>query len=49
MVYALVNTVCEMKGVKKAALFVQGAQPESLAGSLFLPGDFLPNPDLVSP
>ncbi|MCR4886764.1 MAG: GerMN domain-containing protein [Clostridiales bacterium] len=49
MIYALVNTLCELQGVKKAAFFVQGEQPDSLAGHIYLPGDFLPNPDLVTP
>ena len=47
MIYAVVNTLCELEEVRKAAFFVQGVQPESLAGALFLPGDFLPNADLV--
>lgn len=47
LVYALVNTLCELQGVKKAALFVQGAQPDTLAGAVFLPGDFLPNYNLI--
>lgn len=47
MVYALVNTMCHLPGVKKVALFIQGDQPDTLAGSLYLPGDFLPNDDLV--
>ena len=49
MIYALVNTLCELQGVRKAAFFVQGAQPDTLAGGIYLPGDFLPNADLVSP
>ena len=48
MIYALVNTLCELQGVKKAAFFVQGEQPDSLAGHIYLPGDFLPNADLVT-
>lgn len=48
LVYSLVNTLCELPGVKRAALFVQGSQPDSLAGAIYLPGDFLPNTDLVA-
>ena len=47
LIYAVVNTLCELKGVKRVAFFIQGDQPETLAGTLFLPGDFLPNADLV--
>ncbi len=47
LVYAVVNTLCELEAVKKVAFFIQGEQPETLAGSLYLPGDFLPDADLV--
>ncbi len=47
MIYALVNTLCELPGVKKASFFVQGRQPDTLAGAVYLPGDFLPNEDLI--
>lgn len=48
MIYSLVNTVCQLPGVKRAALFVQGSQPDSLSGAIYLPGDFLPNTDMVA-
>ena len=47
LIYGAVNTLCELPPVKKVVFFIQGAQPESLAGTLYLPGDFLPNLDLV--
>ena len=47
LVYGLVNTLCEMQGVQKAAVFIQGVQPDTLAGEVFLPGDFLPNYNLI--
>ena len=47
MIYSLVNTLCALPGVKRTALFVQGSQPDSLAGAIYLPGDFLPNPDII--
>ncbi len=47
MIYSLVNTLCGLPGVKRTALFVQGSQPDSLAGAIYLPGDFLPNTDLI--
>lgn len=47
MIYALVNTVCELRGVKKAAFLVQGGQPDTLAGSVYLPGYFLPSEDMI--
>ena len=49
MIYSMVNTLCELPQVRRAAFFIQGEQPESLAGAMYLPGDFLPNLDLVGP
>ncbi len=48
MIYSLVNTVCQLPGVKRTALFIQGSQPDSLAGAIYLPGDFLPNTDMIA-
>lgn len=48
MIYAMVNSLCELPHVKKVRFMVNGGQPESLAGYLYLPGSFLPNPDIVS-
>lgn len=47
MIYAVVNTLCELPGVERVCFFIMGQQPETLAGSVFLPGDFLPNPDII--
>lgn len=47
MVYALVNTLCEIPDVQKAAIFIEGAQPETLVREVYLPGDFLPNYNLI--
>ena len=47
MVYAMVNTLCQMPGVERAALFVQGEQPETLLHTVFVPGYFLPNDDAM--
>lgn len=48
MIYAVVNTLCELSEVKRVAFYVQGKQPETLAGTVYLPGDFLPNLDLLA-
>ena len=45
LIYAVVNTLCRLPGVKRVSFFVMGQQPETLAGAVFLPGDFLPRPD----
>lgn len=47
MLYALVNTLCEMQDVKKVALLILGEQPDTLVKEVYLPGDFLPNYNLI--
>ena len=47
MVYALVNTLCEVPQVQKAAIYIQGEQPETPLHDIYLPGDFLPNYNLI--
>ena len=46
MVYGLVDTFCCLPGVKRTAIFVAGRQPDTLGGSIYLPGDFMPSPDV---
>ena len=47
MVYAVVNTLAELRNVKKVRFFIMGEQPETFAGALFLPGDFFPNLNII--
>lgn len=49
LIYALVNSLCRLQGVKKVQILVAGAQPDTLAGAVYLPGAFLPNEDIVIP
>ncbi len=46
MVYAIVNTLTALKRVKSVAFFIRGEQPDTFAGALYLPGEFLPDPAL---
>ena len=48
LIYGLTDTLCELPGVRRAALFIQGEQPDTLAGAVYLPGDFLPNLDMIA-
>lgn len=43
LVYALVNTLTELPEVNSVALFIAGTQPETLCGTLYLPGEFMRN------
>lgn len=47
MVYAMVNTLSQLPGVKRVGFYILGEQPDTFAGALFLPGDFLPNLGLI--
>jgi spore germination protein GerM len=48
MIYAIVNTLCESQVVSRVRFYVAGTQPETLAGEIYLPGEFLPGPGLVN-
>lgn len=47
MIYAMVNALCRLQGVKRVQFLVNGTQPETLAGYMYIPGSFLPHLDLV--
>ena len=47
LVYAIVNTLCELPAVRSVSLFIAGSQPETLAGGLYLPGEFLKNGSMI--
>lgn len=47
LVYAIVNTLCELPAVRGVSFFINGVQPETLAGGLYLPGDFLRNGSMI--
>ncbi|NLD03194.1 MAG: GerMN domain-containing protein, partial [Clostridiales bacterium] len=47
LIYSLVNTLCDTRLIKRVRLYVDGVQPESLAGEVWLPGEFLKNPEMV--
>ncbi|MBQ7455134.1 MAG: GerMN domain-containing protein [Clostridia bacterium] len=47
LIYAIVNTLCGLPAVRGVCFFLDGAQPETLSGHLYLPGVFLKNMSLV--
>ncbi len=47
MVYALVNTLTELRGVSGVCFFFAGAQRDSLAGAIYWPGVFLRDGSIV--
>ena len=48
MIYAVVNSLCELPQVKRVQFLVNGQQPDTLAGTIYLPGSFLSNRDILS-
>ncbi len=49
MVYAITNTLCESRGIRRVRFYVDGEQTEKLSGHLWLAGEFLFNPNIVAP
>ena len=47
LIYSLVNTLCDTRTINRVRLYVDGSQPESLAGAVWLPGEFMKNPEIV--
>lgn len=47
VIYSMVNTLAELRGIRRVRFYIAGHQPETLAGSLYLPGEFLFNPDIT--
>ena len=47
LVYAVVNTLCELPAVRSICFFIGGTQPQTLSGKIYLPGLFLRNMSLV--
>ena len=47
LIYAVVNTLCELPAVRSVSFYINGTQPETLSGALYLPGKFMKNGSLV--
>ena len=47
MVYAIVNTLCDLDGVRKVRFYVEGDPVDSLVKDIYLRGPLLPNPGIV--
>ena len=44
--YSIVNTLCLNSGMKRVCFFFEGAQTETIAGSLYWGGEFIYNPGM---
>ena len=46
LVYAIVNTLCQLPPVKAVCIRIEGAEVETLAGEISLTGELLPSPGM---
>lgn len=47
MVFSIANAMCEIRGIRRVRFFIAGQQPETFSGALYLPGEFLPQWDMI--
>lgn len=48
VIYAIVNTLCELENISGVRFYIEGLSAETLSGSIYLKSVLLPNPGLVS-
>jgi len=47
LVYAMVNTLCQLGGIRGVRFYVEGRAADTLAGGIYLKSVLLPNPGIV--
>ena len=48
LVYAMVNTLCALDGIRAARFYIEGSPADTLAGSIYLRSALPPNPGIVA-
>lgn len=48
LVYSMVNTLCQLEGVRGVRFYVEGLAADTLAGGIYLKSVLLPNPGIVA-
>ena len=48
VVYAMVNTLCQLDSISAVRFYVEGMAAETLAGGIYLKSALMPNPGLVT-
>ena len=48
LVYAMVNTLCALDGIRAVRFYIEGSPADTLAGSVYLRSVLLPNPGLMA-
>ncbi|MBQ3303411.1 MAG: GerMN domain-containing protein [Clostridia bacterium] len=47
LIYAMVNTLCQLDGIRGVRFYVEGCAAETMAGGIYLRSVLLPNPGIV--
>lgn len=47
LIYAMVNTLCQLDGIRGVRFYVEGRAAETMAGGIYLKSVLLPNPGIV--
>ena len=47
LIYAMVNTLCQLDGIRGVRFYVEGCAAETMAGGIYLKSVLLPNPGIV--
>ena len=47
LIYAMVNTLCQLDGIRGVRFYVEGRAAETMAGGIYLRSVLLPNPGIV--
>ena len=48
LVYAMVNTLCGLEGIRAARFYIEGRAADTLAGSVYLRSALLPKPGIIA-
>ena len=48
LVYAMVNTLCQLEDIRAVRFYVEGLAADTLAGSIYLKSPLMPNPGIVA-
>ena len=48
LVYAIVNTLCQLESVSGVRFYIEGLSAETLAGNIYLRSVLLPNPGIIA-
>ena len=47
LIYAMVNTLCQLKDIRAVRFYIEGLAADTLAGTIYLKSPLLPNPGII--